>query len=69
MSARLLFQSGEYPPIVARRSGVSAAVIAEAWRRWRTRRMLDTLDDRLLRDIGASRSEARAEASKPFWRA
>jgi len=36
--------------------------------RWRERRILETLSDRELRDIGVSRSEALAEAAKPFWR-
>jgi uncharacterized protein YjiS (DUF1127 family) len=36
--------------------------------RWRQRRLLEELDDRSLRDIGISRSEALAEARKPFWR-
>jgi uncharacterized protein YjiS (DUF1127 family) len=36
--------------------------------RWRERRILETLDDRALRDIGISRSQALAEAAKPFWR-
>jgi uncharacterized protein YjiS (DUF1127 family) len=36
--------------------------------RWRERRILETLSDRELRDIGVSRSEALAEAGKPFWR-
>ncbi len=43
--------------------------LGEAWRRWRTRRMLADLDDRALRDIGASREQARSEAAKPFWQA
>jgi uncharacterized protein YjiS (DUF1127 family) len=39
------------------------------WReRMRTRRQLAMLDDRLLRDIGITRLEARSEAEKPFWR-
>jgi uncharacterized protein YjiS (DUF1127 family) len=36
--------------------------------RWRERRMLEELDDRMLRDIGINRSQALAEAAKPFWR-
>lgn len=39
------------------------------WRdRARTRRHLAMLDDRLLRDIGITRFDARSEAAKPFWR-
>ena len=36
--------------------------------RWRERGLLEQLDDRMLRDIGISRSQALAEARKPFWR-
>jgi uncharacterized protein YjiS (DUF1127 family) len=36
--------------------------------RWRQRRMLETLDDRMLADIGIGRSQALAEARKPCWR-
>ena len=32
------------------------------------RRALAALDDRLLKDIGISRAEARRETAKPFWR-
>ena len=35
--------------------------------RWRQRRLLEQLDERMLRDIGISRSEALAEARKPWW--
>ncbi|WP_308419732.1 DUF1127 domain-containing protein [Cribrihabitans marinus] len=34
---------------------------------WRSRRALDKLDARQLRDIGLSRDEARREARKPIW--
>jgi uncharacterized protein YjiS (DUF1127 family) len=37
-------------------------------RRRQDRRTLLALDDRLLRDIGLTRSDAFAEGSKPFWR-
>jgi uncharacterized protein YjiS (DUF1127 family) len=36
--------------------------------RARMRHQLLMLDDRLLRDIGITRVEARNEAEKPFWR-
>lgn len=36
--------------------------------RYRQRRALARLDERLLRDIGVTRAEAAAEAAKPFWR-
>lgn len=40
--------------------------------RWRRlsyeRRLLASLDDRMLRDIGVSRSDADEESRKPFWR-
>ena len=34
----------------------------------RDRRALQALDDRLLHDIGVSRSEVEGEIAKPFWR-
>lgn len=46
-----------------------ALVLAEASNRRRERHMLDRLDPHLLRDIGLTTDQARAEASKPFWRA
>ena len=42
-----------------------------AWRmvqRVRQRRALAALEPRLLRDIGLSAAQARAEAARPFWR-
>ena len=39
-----------------------------AWHdRLRQREALDALDDRLLRDIGVTRDEARREATRSFW--
>ncbi|MFC3103073.1 DUF1127 domain-containing protein [Salinisphaera aquimarina] len=34
-----------------------------------TRRQLRVLEDRLLDDIGVSKSDARRESRKPFWQA
>jgi len=34
----------------------------------RQRRILLELDDRLLRDIGRTREQAKCEARKPFWK-
>lgn len=42
--------------------------LLEGMERGRQRRELAHLDDRLLRDIGLTRTQARAEARKPFWR-
>ncbi len=36
--------------------------------RYRTRQVLARMDDRLLKDIGLSRTEALQESDKPFWR-
>lgn len=39
------------------------------WReRSRQRRLLLTLEDHILRDIGVSRTDAELEANKPCWR-
>jgi uncharacterized protein YjiS (DUF1127 family) len=45
-----------------------AASLALWRRRWRSRRDLRRLDERLLRDIGVDRRAALEEAYKPFWR-
>jgi uncharacterized protein YjiS (DUF1127 family) len=44
------------------------AWLVAAVARWQERRLLETLDDRTLHDIGISRSQALAEARKPCWR-
>ena len=49
------------------RGGLDLAV---AWQqRGRERRHLASLDERMLRDLGVSRSDATRESAKPFWRA
>lgn len=53
--------------------GTALALLLETPLSWlqrdRDRRALQRLDDRLLRDIGVSRSEIEGEVAKPFWRA
>jgi len=40
------------------------------WReRARSRHLLRQLDDRMLRDVGLSRSDVDRECAKPFWQA
>lgn len=34
---------------------------------WRERRSLEQLDDHILKDIGSTRQEVRAEAKRPAW--
>jgi uncharacterized protein YjiS (DUF1127 family) len=47
----------------------AASSTIAAWREIsRSRRVLATLDDHQLRDIGVSRDEARIEGEKPFWK-
>ena len=47
-------------------TGIAAAI--SFWRqRGRSRCLLATLDDHLLRDMGVSRSEAWRESDKYFW--
>jgi uncharacterized protein YjiS (DUF1127 family) len=52
-----------------RPSGLSAllSTLYALQARSESRRALADLDDRLLRDIGLDRVDARREASKPFW--
>jgi uncharacterized protein YjiS (DUF1127 family) len=46
-----------------------AADLLLTWQqRARDRRQLESLSDHMLRDIGLSRADVLAEASKPFWR-
>ncbi len=53
-------------------AGLGAALLrlTTAWfARLRDRRQLAELDDRMLRDLGLTRSDIRHEADKPFWQA
>ena len=51
------------------RLGCAAVRVVWFWmERSRQRRALTELDDRLLRDIGLTRDEARREGANPFWK-
>jgi uncharacterized protein YjiS (DUF1127 family) len=52
---------------VVRLVRLAGAVLVEWLERYRQRRALARLDDRLLRDIGMTREQARRETRKPFW--
>jgi uncharacterized protein YjiS (DUF1127 family) len=50
---------------------LGGAAVQAVWswmERSRQRRALAELDDRLLRDIGLTRDEARRECANPFWK-
>jgi uncharacterized protein YjiS (DUF1127 family) len=57
-------------PVAARQREQGGLVgLVRLWkRRIVQRRELATLDARMLRDIGVTRTEAQHEAAKPFWR-
>lgn len=46
----------------------AAATLREWRRRSRSRAALAAFDERMLRDIGATRIDAENEMNKPFWR-
>lgn len=62
MTTHLLSRTGLRP----RRAGFGAR-LTDALAVWRQRRALANLDDDRLADIGLSRTEAEAEASRPIW--
>lgn len=55
--------------VAARRLRVLARMVLGWIERSRQRQYLRELDAHLLKDIGVSPGDARAEAEKPFWRA
>jgi uncharacterized protein YjiS (DUF1127 family) len=51
----------------ASRTRAWASIVWTWFERSRQRRALAELDDRLLDDIGLTRSKVQREAAKPFW--
>ena len=49
--------------------GPTLSGLVRAYAAWQQRKRLATLDDATLRDIGLTREQARAEATRPVWNA
>jgi len=72
VTARPLPQEAPAPGLAVATSRLVNALVTELQRwhnRHHQRQALLRLDDHLLADIGLTRTEAEAEARKPFWRA
>lgn len=68
-SSPLRMRLRPHPLDLASRFDKLMSLFALWQRRSHQRGQLLQLNDRLLQDIGLSRTDALAEASKPFWRA
>jgi uncharacterized protein YjiS (DUF1127 family) len=53
---------------LTRLGGAAVRIVLFWMERSRQRRALAKLDDRLLRDIGLTRDQARQECANPFWK-
>lgn len=64
-----LTRAGRFPRLgrLAARFGRAAAWIGRRMEWRRQRRALLNLDDRLLRDVGLTRTDVRIECAKPIW--
>ena len=49
--------------------GPTLSGLVQAYAAWQQRKRLATLDDATLRDIGLTREQAQAEATRPVWNA
>jgi uncharacterized protein YjiS (DUF1127 family) len=57
-------------PASRRTTGPAVPALPLVWlSRWRSRRALAQLDDRMLTDIGLDPVDRRREIDKPFWQA
>ena len=62
------------PALPAARPLAARNILHQAWtmtvtmvRARQTRQLLAEMDDRMLADVGASRSDAMMEGARPFW--
>ena len=71
LNSSVPFDWTEYRLAIASGSRVRAREAMRMLRHWyamaRERRALATLDELALKDIGISRTDALAEAARPFW--
>lgn len=65
MPAQVLTTAPRFAP--ASRRLTPLARVKAALDLWQQRRALALLDDSRLADLGLTRAQARAEASRPFW--
>ncbi|KUJ81806.1 DUF1127 domain-containing protein [Ruegeria profundi] len=65
--ALMLLNDSPRLPLIAALAVRFAAIVTRWERQRRTRINLSKLDDRLLKDVGLTRHEARKEYTRPFW--
>ena len=61
-------KTGKRKKLAGSRTDELIDILSTWWRRYRQRRLLLSLDNRALKDMGISRADAEAEATKGFWR-
>ena len=68
MNSAATVTTASIQPTESRQSGQLLAMVSTWLQRRRSRRDLAQLDERLLRDIGLTPSEAIAESAMSFWK-
>jgi uncharacterized protein YjiS (DUF1127 family) len=74
MPSRIQRKLPERAPVIAAEPSLLDLVrdirdfCVQSMKRWRERRQLLTLDTRLVKDMGFTRSDIYTEVAKPFWR-